>query len=256
MHLKNIDLNKKMCDIWRWKQVNSSKPKHVAIIMDGNGRWGKARGLTRSEGHYAGVEAMEEIIDASIDLNIEILTLYAFSSENWSRPIDEVNYLMHLPVRFFHQKLPEFMKRNIKIMVSGNINTIPSRTKKAVTKAIEETKANDGMIVNFAFNYGGRDDILQAIRKFIQDVEAKGIDINNIDEELFQHYLYTKELPDPDIIIRTGGEKRISNFLLWQSSSSELYFSDVYFPDFNKELLNKAIEDVKRRNIKFYEHIV
>src|SRR5690625_4894366 len=231
-------------------------PKHVAIIMDGNGRWGKERGLTRSEGHYAGVQAMEKVIDSCLNLSIEILTLYAFSSENWSRPFDEVNYLMHLPIKFFHQKLPEFMKRNIKIMVSGDLNSVPKRTKNAVTKAIEETKFNDGMIVNFAFNYGGRDDILQAIRKVIQEVEAKKIEIDHINEELFQHYLYTQELPDPDLIIRTGGEKRISNFLLWQSSSSELYFSDVYFPDFNEELLKKAIEDVKRRNIKFYEHII
>lgn len=236
--------------------MDSSIPKHVAIIMDGNGRWGKARGLTRSEGHYAGVQAMEKVIDSCLDLSIEILTLYAFSSENWSRPFDEVNYLMHLPIKFFHQKLPEFMKRNIKIMVSGDLNSVPKRTKNAVTKAIEETKFNDGMIVNFAFNYGGRDDILQAIRKVIQEVEAKKIEIDHINEELFQHYLYTQELPDPDLIIRTGGEKRISNFLLWQSSSSELYFSDVYFPDFNEELLKKAIEDVKRRNIKFYEHII
>jgi len=236
--------------------VDSSIPKHVAIIMDGNGRWGKERGLTRSEGHYAGVQAMEKVIDSCLDLSIEILTLYAFSSENWSRPFDEVNYLMHLPIKFFHQKLPEFMKRNIKIMVSGDLNSVPKRTKNAVTKAIEETKFNDGMIVNFAFNYGGRDDILQAIRKVIQEVEAKKIEIDHINEELFQHYLYTQELPDPDLIIRTGGEKRISNFLLWQSSSSELYFSDVYFPDFNEELLKKAIEDVKRRNIKFYEHII
>lgn len=236
--------------------MESSIPKHVAIIMDGNGRWGKARGLTRSEGHYAGVQAMEKIIDASIDLNIEILTLYAFSSENWSRPKEEVNYLMYLPVKFFHQKLPEFMKRNIKIMVSGNLNTVPKRTKDAVTKAIDETKFNDGMIVNFAFNYGGRDDILQAIRKVFHEVETNKIEIELIDEELFQHYLYTKELPDPDLIIRTGGEKRISNFLLWQSSASELYFSDVYFPDFDKELLEEAIQELKRRNMKYYERII
>lgn len=236
--------------------MNLSTLKHVAIIMDGNGRWGRARGLTRSEGHYAGVQAMEDIIDASICLNIEILTLYAFSSENWSRPKDEVNYLMYLPIKFFDQKLPEFMKRNIKIMVSGNLNNVPSRTKSAIINAVEETKYNDGMIVNFAFNYGGRDDILQAIRKVLMEVEAERMDIEQIDEEVFQNYLYTKELPDPDLIIRTGGEKRISNFLLWQSSSSELYFSDVYFPDFNEELLRKAISEVKGRKMKGYQQII
>src|SRR5690625_3564238 len=147
--------------------MNLSTLKHVAIIMDGNGRWGRARGLTRSEGHYAGVQAMEDIIDASICLNIEILTLYAFSSENWSRPKDEVNYLMYLPIKFFDQKLPEFMKRNIKIMISGDLSTVPKGTRNAVMRAVETTKDNSGIIVNFAFNYGGRDDILQAEERSI-----------------------------------------------------------------------------------------
>src|SRR5690625_1524660 len=231
-------------------------PKHVAIIMDGNGRWGKERGLTRSEGHYAGVQAMEDVIAACMDFKIKILTLYAFSSVNWSRPKDEVNYLMYLPIKFFKKKLPQFMENNIRIMVSGNLDTIPARTREAVTKAIDATKNNDGMIVNFAFNYGGRDDILQAIRQVIRDVETNKMDIDRIDEELFQHYLYTKELPDPDMIIRTGGEKRISNFLLWQSSTAELYFTDVYFPDFNKDLLAEALQELQRRNMKYYEKII
>ncbi|RDW19047.1 di-trans,poly-cis-decaprenylcistransferase [Oceanobacillus arenosus] len=219
----------------------SSIPEHVAIIMDGNGRWGKARGLTRSEGHYAGVEAMERVIDACIDIDIKVLTLYAFSSENWSRPKAEVNYLMYLPVKFFNQKLPGFMKRNIKILVSGDITTIPASTKKAITKAIDKTKNNTGLIVNIAFNYGGRNDILQAVRRMAGDVQNNRLELDNIDEELFERYLYTKALPDPDILIRTGGEKRISNFLLWQSSNAELYFTDEYFPDFNKESLLEAI---------------
>src|SRR5690625_2073906 len=151
--------------------MNMKMPKHVAIMMDGNGRWGKQRGLTRSEGHYAGTQAMEKVIDGCIDFNIQILTLYAFSSENWARPKDEVNYLMYLPIKFFNKKLPEFMRRNIKILISGNLNTIPKATRKAVTKAIEKTKNNTGLIVNFAFNYGGRDDILQAIHKVIDEVQ-------------------------------------------------------------------------------------
>ncbi|SDR01956.1 isoprenyl transferase [Virgibacillus salinus] len=228
--------------------MNSYVPKHVAIMMDGNGRWGKARGLSRSEGHFAGAKTMEKIIDASIELNIKILTLYAFSSENWSRPKHEVSYLMHLPVKFFNQKLPEFMKRNIKILISGNMADLPELTRKALVKAVEETKNNDGLIVNFAFNYGGRADILQAVRKVIQEVQNEHTAWDNVSEEMIQQYLYTKDLPDPELVIRTGGEKRVSNFLLWQSSMSELYFSDAYFPDFNKELLCEAINELQRKN--------
>lgn len=238
--------------------MNSWVPKHVAIMMDGNGRWGKKRGLTRSEGHFAGAQTMQKVIDASIELDIKILTLYAFSSENWSRPTDEVNYLMYLPIKFFNQKLPEFMKRNVKIMISGNLNTIPKLTRNAVTNAVEKTKDNDGIIVNFAFNYGGRDDILQAIRQVISEIQDKKVELDNVDEELFQHYLYTKELPDPELLIRTGGEKRMSNFLLWQSSKSELYFTDVYFPDFSKKLLKEAINELQRRNLnqQYSEHYI
>lgn len=225
--------------------MNLFVPNHMAIIMDGNGRWGKRRGLTRSQGHYAGAQAMEKIIDASIDLGIKILTLYAFSSENWSRPKDEVNYLMDLPVKFFKKKLPGFMKRDIKIKITGNIEALPDRTKSALLEAVKKTENNRGIIVNFAFNYGGRDDILQAVQKVIHDVRNKQIDLCHVDEQFFQDYLYTKQLPDPELIIRTGGEKRISNFLLWQCSNSELYFSDVYFPDFNGELLKQAIYDIQ-----------
>ncbi|MFA1819348.1 isoprenyl transferase [Virgibacillus oceani] len=221
--------------------------KHIAIIMDGNGRWGKERGLTRSQGHYAGAQAMEKIIDASIELDIKILTLYAFSSENWSRPKNEVNYLMNLPVKYLKQKLPEFMKRNIKILVTGNTDALPGSTKKALQKSVSETEANDGLVVNFAFNYGGRDDILQAVQKVMYEIQQHNMELDQVDEALFQQYLYTKELPDPDLVIRTGGEKRISNFLLWQCSLSELYFSDVYFPDFDRGLLKKAVHEVQER---------
>ncbi|WP_067726613.1 isoprenyl transferase [Oceanobacillus damuensis] len=219
-----------------------SSPTHVAIIMDGNGRWGKKRGFSRSKGHYAGAQAMEKIIDASIELDIKVLTLYAFSSENWSRPKDEVNYLMQLPVRFFKQKLPEFMKRNIKVLISGNTAALPESTKKVFSKTVEATKNNNGIIVNFAFNYGGRDDILQAVHQVIEEVQNKKIALENVNEQVIQQFLYTKELPDPDIVIRTGGEKRVSNFLLWQCSKSQFYFTDVYFPDFTKELLQQAIK--------------
>lgn len=222
----------------------SRMPKHVGIIMDGNGRWGKANALTRSQGHYAGVQAMEKVIDASIAFDIEVLTLYAFSSENWSRSKEEVNYLMRLPIRFFKQKLPEFIRRNVKILISGNIDGLPAATKKVLMRAIEETKKNTGLIVNFAFNYGGRAEIIRAVQQVIREMREQNLELN---EELIGRYLYTKGLPDPDLIIRTGGEQRLSNFLLWQSAMTELYFSDVYFPDFGEEHLREALYEYQQR---------
>lgn len=236
--------------------MNTLMPKHVAVMMDGNGRWGKAHGMTRSEGHFAGTKAMEKVIDGCIDLGINVLTLYAFSSENWSRPKAEVNYLMYLPIKFFNQKLPEFMRRNIKILISGDLNAVPKATRNAVTKAVDKTKNNSGLIVNFAFNYGGRDDILQAIHKVIGEVQNNALDLEHMDEESFQSFLYTKELPDPELLIRTGGEKRMSNFLLWQCSASELYFTDTYFPDFNKEHLELALQEYWQRTAVFQEQII
>ncbi|WP_404451860.1 isoprenyl transferase [Virgibacillus necropolis] len=218
-----------------------SSPDHVAIIMDGNGRWGKKRRLSRSEGHYAGSKQMEKIIDASIELGIKVLTLYAFSSENWSRPSDEVNYLMGLPIRFFNKKLPEFMRRNIQIRISGNTVPLPDKTREVLAKAVSSTENNTGIIVNFAFNYGGRGDIVHAAKTLIEEVRNGKISKDDITEERMQQYLYTGDLPSPNMIIRTGGEKRISNFLLWQSAESELYFSDVFFPDFTGEMLAEAI---------------
>jgi undecaprenyl diphosphate synthase len=218
-------------------------PTHVALIMDGNGRWGKKNGLTRSEGHYAGTQAMENLIDVSAEIGIKVLTLYAFSTENWKRPEDEVNYLMSLPVKFFNKKLPGFIERNIKIQISGDIGGLPKQTRKAVEKAMEKTKNNTGLIVNFALNYSSRSEILQAICRVIMDAKENGLSIDELDEETFEKYLYTRGLPDPDIVIRTGGEKRVSNFLMWQSSEAKLCFVDELFPDFTKELFVKAIRD-------------
>ncbi|KAB8139457.1 isoprenyl transferase [Gracilibacillus oryzae] len=229
-------------------------PEHVAIIMDGNGRWGKLHGRSRSEGHYAGSQTMEELIDASAALGIRILTLYAFSTENWKRPKEEVNYLMSLPIKFFNQKLPEFMRRNIKILISGDIENLPKKTREVVLKAMKETEDNTGLIVNFALNYSGRSEIVQAISHIIKDVKDKNLSIDQVDERVFEGYLYTKDLPDPDILIRTGGEKRISNFLMWQSSMSELCFVDELFPDFKQDLYIKALESVYHR--REFSHIL
>lgn len=227
--------------------MNYHVPKHVAIIMDGNGRWGQARGLSRSEGHYAGVQTMEKVIDAGINVGIEALTLYAFSTENWARSKDEVNYLMFLPIKFFNQKLPEFMRRNIKINVSGNLADVPRMTKRAIEKAVDRTKGNTGLIVNFAFNYGGRDEMIQAVQKIAKQVQRGECVLNQIDEHHVQSALYTHGLPELDLLIRTGGEKRISNFLLWQAAEAELYFSNLYFPDFDAAAFDMAIIEWQKR---------
>ncbi|MCM3238860.1 polyprenyl diphosphate synthase [Heyndrickxia oleronia] len=222
-------------------------PTHIAIMMDGNGRWGEKRGLTRSQGHFAGSKTMENIIDASLNLGVKILTLYAFSSENWTRAEEEVKYLMDLPVIYLNEKLPKFIQKDIRICVLGDINGLPIHTREAVKKAVDQTSNNSKLIVNFALNYGGRSEILSAIKSLINDINNSNIADNDITGDLIENYLYTKGQPEPDIVIRTGGEKRMSNFLLWQSSKSEWWFTDTLFPDFDSKLLLQAINEVKQR---------
>ncbi|TGA97689.1 di-trans,poly-cis-decaprenylcistransferase [Sporolactobacillus shoreae] len=222
-------------------------PTHVAIMMDGNGRWGKQRGLTRSQGHFAGSQALEKTIDAAMDLDIKILTIYAFSTENWKRPKAEVDYLMKLPVKFLHQKLSKFVQKDIKLIFSGNISGLPKQTQDAVKLAADETSNNSKLVVNFALNYGGKNEILTAIKVLIDEINHSTISFDDISEETIEKHLFTKDLPHPDLFIRTGGEKRLSNFLLWQLDKTELWFTDIYFPDFNKQLLIKAINEVNQR---------
>ncbi|GIN39232.1 MULTISPECIES: polyprenyl diphosphate synthase [Heyndrickxia] len=222
-------------------------PTHIAIMMDGNGRWGEKRGLTRSQGHFAGSKTMENIIDASLELGVKILTLYAFSSENWTRPEEEVKYLMDLPVMYLNEKLPKFIQKDIRICVLGDINGLPIHTREAVKTAVDQTSNNSKLIVNFALNYGGRSEILSAIKSLINDINNSKIADSDITGDLIENYLYTKGQPEPDIVIRTGGEKRMSNFLLWQSSKSEWWFTDTLFPDFDNKLLLQAINEVNQR---------
>ncbi|KOP82729.1 UDP pyrophosphate synthase [Bacillus sp. FJAT-21945] len=224
-------------------------PTHIAIMMDGNGRWGKNRGLTRSQGHFAGSKAMENIIDASLEIGIRILTLYAFSTENWTRPKEEVNYLMDLPARYLNEKLPEFMRKGIKVIISGEIDGLPIHTREAVKAAVSKTSNNSKLTINFALNYGGRNEILFAVKSIVKDFNNAKITPEDISENILENYLYTSGLADPDIIIRTGGEKRISNFLLWQASKSEIWFTDTFFPDFNKQMLIQAINEVNQRKL-------
>ena len=226
------------------QELNYIVPDHIAIMMDGNGRWAKKRGLPRTSGHYAGMTTMREIIRNCHQLRIKYLTLYAFSTENWTRPEEEVNYLINLPKLFFQgEVLDELQRENIQIRYIGDITKFPKSIQNIMEESKEMTQKNTGMIINFAMNYGGRADIIQAIQNCINEKHNP----SEITEELFESYLHTKGCPTPDLIIRTSGEKRLSNFLLWQSERSELWFTETLWPDFNKELLVSAIMEYQER---------
>jgi undecaprenyl diphosphate synthase len=229
----------------------SKIPEHIAIIMDGNGRWAKRRGLPRVAGHRAGMKAVRGITRIADELGVKILTLYAFSTENWKRPRDEVEYLMKLPQEFLLTELKELIERNVQVRILGNQDQLPSHTVKAVLEVQERTKHNTGLILNFALNYGSRDEMMYAIRGIAQDVKSGKLGIDEITEETMGNHLFTKGLPDPDLLIRTSGEVRLSNFMLWQVAYSELWFTDVYWPDFSREHLMEAIYEFQHRNRRF-----
>jgi len=211
--------------------------------MDGNGRWATKRGLSRSTGHYAGMKTMRTIIRDCRDLKLEYVTLYAFSSENWTRPQQEVDYLLSLPMKFLDEKtLNEFDQNNICVKFIGDTAKFPKQLVEAFTNIEERTKNNNGMVVNFAMNYGGRMEIVNAVKKIISD----NIDPESLTQEMIEGYLYTKGQPMPDLIIRTSGEQRLSNFLLWQCSNAQFWFTKTLWPDFTKSLLLEAIEDCKQ----------
>lgn len=226
-------------------------PKHIAIIMDGNGRWAKRRKLPRTMGHKAGVETIRRVIKEAHILGIKYLTLYAFSTENWKRPDDEVSALMKLLVEYLRNELDELNRNGVVIKVLGDINKLPSDAKKEVNEAINRTKDNTGIVLNIAFNYGGRDEILRAVKMVSEDAKKGNINIEDINEETFIKYLYTNNTPDPDLIIRPSGEQRISNFLLWQCAYSEFWYSNVCWPDFKEEHLRKAIYDYQHRDRRY-----
>lgn len=233
-------------------QLNSeSLPSHIAIIMDGNGRWAKKRALPRIAGHKEGMETVRKITRAADDLGIKVLTVYAFSTENWKRPKKEVNFLMSLPDMFLNSFLPEIMERNIKMQVIGEIDGLPEYTKKPLIRAIEETKNNTGLILNFAMNYGSRHEIVSAVQKIVADAKEGKVQVDSIDESLINQYLMTSNLPEPDLLIRTSGELRLSNFMLWQLAYTELWFTDTLWPDFSKEDLYEAIFAYQNRNRRF-----
>jgi undecaprenyl diphosphate synthase len=228
-------------------------PRHVSIIMDGNGRWAERKGLPRAAGHRQGVEKIREIIKASAELGIQYLTLYAFSTENWKRPKEEIKAIMSLLVEYLRRELDELHRNNIKIVTIGNIASLPEIAYEEIQKSINTTSANTGLQVNVALNYGGRLEIVTAIREISRKVANNELNISDIDEDLVSNHLYTGGIPDPDLLIRTGGDKRVSNFLLYQIAYTELWFSDatLYWPDFNVKHYLNAIYDFQNRQRRY-----
>ncbi len=226
-------------------------PQHLAIIMDGNGRWAMRKGLSRIMGHRQGVKAVRKTVKACRELGIKVLTLYAFSKENWNRPQDEVSALMNLLYEYLGRELDEMLKNGIRLNAIGEIDRLPKKVQAKLASAMESTASNKGMILNLALSYGGRAEIAKAARKIAMLCLEGKIKPEEIDEKLFASYLDTAGLPDPDLIIRTSGEKRLSNFLLFQAAYSELYITDTLWPDFNEEELFKALDDYQRRDRRF-----
>ena len=226
-------------------------PRHIAIIMDGNGRWARKRGLPRIAGHRAGVKTVKRIVEAASGLKISILTLFTFSTENWQRPREEVSAIMNLLYETTKRELNELEKNNVKLITTGNIEELSSTRKEILKKAIQRTKDNTGLVLNLALNYSGRSEILDAIRKISVDICSGVIKPEDLDEGLFSSYLYTKGLPDPDLLIRTSGEMRISNFMLWQTSYTELYVTPVLWPDFSDDDFYQAIWAYQNRQRRF-----
>jgi undecaprenyl diphosphate synthase len=226
-------------------------PRHIAIIMDGNGRWAQRQRLSRIEGHNQGLEAAKAVVEACEELGVKILTLYAFSKENWRRPRREVNALMGLLHDYLQKRQKELLERNIRLNIIGDLEDLPTAIRDLLVETIEKTCHKDGLIVNLALSYGGRSEIVAAVRKIIAQVNAGRISKDDITPETFSRYLFTGDLPDPDLLIRTSGELRISNFLLWQIAYSELYFTATLWPDFGKEELIKACVEYQSRERRF-----
>ena len=226
-------------------------PRHIAIIMDGNGRWAQRRRLSKIEGHQRGLEAARTVVEACEELGVKILTLYAFSKENWQRPRKEVNDLMRLLQRSLRKERDKLFKRNLRLTIIGDLEDLPTAVRDLLVETVEMTQHKDGLIVNLALSYGGRSEIVVGIRKVIEAIEGGRITTDDITTETFSRYLFTRDLPDPDLLIRTSGELRISNFLLWQIAYTELYFTPTLWPDFGKEELIEACIAYQNRERRF-----
>ena len=225
----------------------SAPPAHVAIIMDGNGRWAASRGLSRSDGHRAGTENLRRIIEAFIRGGVRYLTLFAFSTENWDRPADEVRVLLEIVDEVIREEVDELHREDIRLCHIGRLDRLPVDLKRSICESIERTKHNSRMTLCVAFDYGGRAEIVDAVRSMISD----GVLAEDVSEELLRRYMYTEDMPDPDLIIRTSGEQRLSNFLIWQAAYAEYYFTPVYWPDFDEAEVEKALEAYASRKRRF-----
>jgi undecaprenyl diphosphate synthase len=226
-------------------------PRHVAIIMDGNGRWAKLRHKGRVEGHRAGIASVRDVVETSARLGLQVLTLYAFSVENWKRPQMEVSTLMELLKRYLRMELETLLRNNIRFQVIGRMAELPSDVQDELQRGIERTRDRNGMLFNIALNYGARTEITDAVRRLVKDVVASGRSPDEIDERLISSYLYTAGQPDPDLLIRTSGEMRISNFLLWQIAYAEIWVTDVLWPDFRRKHLLQAVADYQKRERRY-----
>ncbi len=232
-------------------KVLGNIPNHIAIIMDGNGRWAKQRGLPRVAGHKKGVEVVREMVETCAQLGVKFLTLYTFSTENWKRPQDEVTTLMRLIVKSLHSETDSLHENNIKLTTIGEINLLPNIVQKELNDSIKKTSENTKMTLNLALSYSGRTELKQAIISIAKKIESGEIKSDDINEELISKHLYTKDMPDPDLMIRSGGEMRVSNFLLWQIAYAEIYVTKTLWPDFNFSCLLEAIKDYQKRERRF-----
>ncbi len=226
-------------------------PQHVAIIMDGNGRWAKARGLERYEGHQEGVVSVRKVVEAASCLGIKYLTMYTFSTENWNRPTEEIDALMTLMVTAIKRETPDLMKNNVRLDAIGDLSRLPEEARNTLQECIEETSVNTGTTIVLALSYSSRWEIAEAVRQIAGKVKDGELDISEITESTVSEHLATRNIPDPDLLIRTGGEQRLSNFLLWQLSYAEFYFTNIYWPDFRKEELFDAILYYQQRERRF-----
>lgn len=234
------------------EQIDKTRlPRHVAIIMDGNGRWAKSKGLERNFGHQEGVVSVRKVMEAASKIGLDFLTMYTFSTENWNRPKEEVEALMELLVSAIHRETPDMMKNNIRLQAIGNINRLPANTRKTLSDCIAETSVNTGTRLVLALSYSSRWEIAEAAKQLAKEAQKGEIDPEKITEAVFADYLTTKDIPDPDLLIRTGGEQRVSNFLLWQLSYAEFFFTDTYWPDFREEELYEAILYYQQRERRF-----
>jgi undecaprenyl diphosphate synthase len=234
------------------EKIDKTKlPQHVAVIMDGNGRWARSHSLDRSEGHKEGVVSVRKVMEAAAEIGLSYLTVYTFSTENWNRPEEEINALMSIMVAAIYRETPDLMKNNVRLMVIGDMMRLPADVRATLSECLEKTSVNTGTTLVLALSYSSRWEIVQAAKRIAENVQEKKFDPEDLDEVLFSSYLTTHDIPDPDLLIRTGGEKRISNFLLWQLSYAELYFTDVYWPAFRENEFYEAILSYQQRERRF-----